>query len=205
MAEAIEGPCVYQQETLPAGPSWEEVRRLGASFESERPCDLRNRALVLLLATYGLRAGEVCALRLDDLDWRKRQIVVRRSKQRRSQVYPLVSTVALAIGRYLKSARPECPWRELFVTLRAPIHPITRGCIGQMLAGRIQRLGIQTPHRGPHALRHACASHLLTDGFSLKEIGDHLGHRSPQSTAIYAKVDLLGLREVAAFDLGGLL
>jgi site-specific recombinase XerD len=68
----------------------------------------------------------------------------------------------------------------------------------------MRRSGIQAPHRGPHVLRHACAGHLLARGLSLKEIGDHLGHRRPDSTRIYAKVDLPGLREVAAFDLGGL-
>ena len=71
-----------------------------------------------------------------------------------------------------------------------------------MVSDRMKRLGIQTPHRGPHALRHACAGHLLARGLSVKEIGDHLGHRSLESTRIYAKVDLKGLREVAAFDLG---
>ena len=205
LSEAIEGPCVFRQETLPAGPAWDEVRRLVASFGSDRPCDVRNRALVLLLATYGLRAGEVCALRLEDLDWGKRRILVRRSKQRGSQVYPLAPTVGDAIERYIKTTRPVCPFQELFVTLRAPRRPITRGVIGQVISQRLQKLGIETLHHGPHALRHACAGHLVTNGFSLKEIGDHLGHRSPQSTAIYAKVDLPGLREVAAFDLGGLL
>lgn len=73
-----------------------------------------------------------------------------------------------------------------------------------VVAHRMKRAGIKAPHRGPHVLRHACAGHLLARGLSLKEIGDHLGHRHPDSTRIYAKVDLQGLREVAAFDLGGL-
>jgi site-specific recombinase XerD len=73
-----------------------------------------------------------------------------------------------------------------------------------VVADRFERLGIQAPHRGPHALRHACAGRLLARGLSLKQIADHLGHQSLDSTRIYAKVDLQGLREVAAFDLGGL-
>ena len=80
-------------------------------------------------------------------------------------------------------------------------------CMGlhSVVARPMQRLGIKSFHHGPHALRHACAAHLLSENFTLKEIGDHLGHRSPVATRIYAKVDLPGLREVAAFDLGGVL
>jgi integrase len=74
-----------------------------------------------------------------------------------------------------------------------------------MVCQRLTRLGIRTAHRGPHSLRHACAARLVAEGLTLKEIGDHLGHRSASSTRIYAKVDLPGLREVAAFDLGELL
>jgi integrase/recombinase XerD len=88
----------------------------------------------------------------------------------------------------------------------APRRPISRKNVYPIVATRMKRLGIKSlSHHGPHALRHACAQHLLSKGFSLKEIGDHLGHSSPESTRIYAKVDLAGLREVAAFDLGGVL
>jgi site-specific recombinase XerD len=73
-----------------------------------------------------------------------------------------------------------------------------------VVSSRLEPLGIQVPHHGPHCLRHACASHLVSAGLSLKEVGDHLGHRSAYATRIYAKVDLAGLREVADFDLRGL-
>ena len=92
----------------------------------------------------------------------------------------------------------------MFLKLLAPVGPMSSKGLYAVVAPRMKRLGIQAPRRGPHALRHACAGHLLARGLSLKEIGDHLGHRSPDSTRIYAKVDLQGLREVAAFDLGGL-
>jgi integrase/recombinase XerD len=90
--------------------------------------------------------------------------------------------------------------------MEAPREPVTGGCIHGIIKGRIERLGINFPaHCGPHALRHACACHLLAKGLTLKEIGDHLGHKSMKSTRIYTMVDLIGLREVASFDLGGVL
>jgi integrase/recombinase XerD len=206
IAEGIQGPRIYAQEDLPGGPSWEEIKRLVASFDTDRPADIRGRAAVMLFAIYGLRASEVSRLRLEDIDWEHDQVVVRRYKQRYSQPYPLVPAVGNAIARYLKEVRPKCTHRELFITLLAPRRPMSCGSLYSVVARKLQRLEIKSlPHRGPHALRHACAVHLLSEGLTLKEIGDHLGHRSPSATRIYAKVDLAGLREVAAFDLGGVL
>lgn len=116
----------------------------------------------------------------------------------------MVPAIGYAIVRYLKEVRPRCASREVFLKILAPLGPMTSNALYSMVATRMRRLGIQAPRRGPHVLRHACAGHLLERGLSLKEIGDHLGHRSLDSTRIYAKVDLQGLREVAAFDLGGL-
>jgi site-specific recombinase XerD len=120
-------------------------------------------------------------------------------------VYPFVRTVGDAILRYLKEARPLCPCREIFVTVKAPVQPLSNSAIWQRVSQRLRALNLPLRHCGPHALRHACASHLLSEGLSLQEIGNHLGHRSPAATAHYAKVDLLGLRQVADFSLGALL
>ena len=106
--------------------------------------------------------------------------------------------------RYLQQVRPRCARRELFLTLKAPFRRLSQGSLYDLVSNRLGVLGIHVPRRGPHSLRHACAGHLVLEGFSLKEIGDHLGHRSAEATRIYAKVDLVGLREVANFDLGGL-
>ncbi len=133
-------------------------------------------------------------------------IVVPRSKSRKSQSYPLVAEAGEAIARYLREVRPECRYREVFINILAPRRPVKVCSLYQVVATRLKRLGIKSlPHHGPHALRHACAQHLVSKGFTLKEIGDHLGHSDPDSTRVYAKVDLAGLREVAAFDLGGVL
>lgn len=204
LADTLHGPHIYRDHGLPIGPSWDDVNRLIQDAASDDPTDVRDRAILLLLAVYGFRAGEVAALRLDDVDWEHDRLTVRRSKPGRSQVYPLMPVVGQAIIRYLKEARPRSACRELFLKVRAPIGPMNAGSLYGVVAERIKRLGIHVPRRGPHVLRHACAGHLMARGLSLKEIADHLGHRSLTSTRVYAKVDLQGLREVAAFDLGGL-
>ncbi len=206
LASAITSPRVFQGETLPVGPSWDDVRRLLTSAEGDGHTDIRDRAILLLLAVYGLRSSEVRRLRLEALDWENERITITRSKpQAHRQVYPLTLTVGEAILRYLRETRPQCPFRELFVATKAPVQPLSNSAIWQLVSRRLRALKLPLRHCGPHALRHACASHLLSEGLSMKEIGDHLGHRSPAATAHYAKVDLVGLRQVADFSLGGLI
>jgi len=205
IATAIESPRIFRQEALPTGPDWDSVRELIASTDNERPRDIRDRAILMILSTYGFRSGEVARLRLDDVDWERERIRVRRSKEHRNQEYPLIHSIGAAILRYLKETRPRTSRREVFLTLKAPFRPLSTGGMYHVVSSRMAQLGMKSLHRGPHALRHACAAHLVEEGFSLKEIGDHLGHRSVLSTRTYAKVDLAGLREVASFDLGGLL
>jgi len=205
IAQAIKGPRIYTQEGLPSGPSWDEVRRLLASMETNRAGDIRDRTIAMLFAIYGFRALEVARLRLEDIDWEHDLITMSRVKGRGRGVYPLLPTVGNAIVRYLRQVRPQSFRPEVFLTLTAPLRPISGAGLYSLISKRMLKIGIHTPHRGPHSLRHACAAHLVSEGFSLKEIGDHLGHRSSSATRIYAKVDLEGLREVATFDLGGLI
>ena len=205
IAEAIRGPRIFAHENLPLGPSRQDVIGLLASMETNRPRDIRNRAILMLFAIYGLRATEVATLRLEDIDWEHDLITVSRVKGRGRQIYPLTMTVGNAILRYLQEIRPPCPGREVFLTFSVPLRPISRGGLYSLTQRHMLQLGISAPRMGPHSLRHACADHLVKEGFSLKEIGDHLGHRTSSATRIYAKVDLPGLREVATFDLGGLI
>ena len=205
IAEAIKGPRIFTQENLPLGPSRHDVSELLDSMETNRPRDIRDRAILMLFAIYSLRATEVATLRLEDIDWENDLITVSRVKGRGRQIYPLSVTVGNAILRYLLEIRPRCPRREVFLTFSAPLRPISRGGLYSLTRRHMLHLGISSAHMGPHSLRHACADHLVEEGFSLKEIGDHLGHRSSSATRIYAKVDLPGLREVATFDLGGLI
>lgn len=200
----IEAPMVFREEGLPLGPKWEDVQRLIASFDGDCTIDLRDRAVTMLLAVYGLRRSEVAHLRLEDVNWTSEILHITRPKQRCSQQYPLVASVAAAILRYLK-VRPRSAYRELFVSVEAPIRPLSPARISGIVRDRLTQLGIDVPRRGAHCLRHANARHLLDAGFALKEIGDHLGHRSTTSTRVYAKVNLAGLRQVAEIDLEGLL
>ncbi len=132
-------------------------------------------------------------------------LFVPRTKGGKREPYPLSPTVGQAIIRYLKESRPQSSYREVFLTVEAPIQPLRGSSLWTIVAKRTLSLDPPVERHGPHALRHASATHLLAQGFSLKEIGDHLGHRLPKTTAVYAKVNLTGLREVANLSLGGLL
>ena len=204
LAATITSPRVYKDATLPAGPSAEDLERLLATTEGDQPEDLRDRALLLTLSVYGLRAGEARGLRLDDIDWDAETLRVHRPKTGRTDLFPLSRRVGDAIARYLREARPRTDAREVFPSSRATSGPLSLSKISSIVRNRMQRCGIDCRRRGAHALRHAFAQRLLHEGFSMQEIGDCLGHRSPASTAIYAKVDLARLRQVADFDLEGL-
>jgi integrase/recombinase XerD len=205
LAATIMAPRVSAHENLPLGPSWDDVKRVLATCEGNRPSRIRDRALLMLLAVYGLRAGEVTALGLKDFDWKRAILIIPQSKSQRVRTYPLCRSVGDAVLRYLREIRPRSDRREVFLTLVPPFRPLSAKSLGRVVSRRLHALGLTLPHYGPHVLRHACASHLLAQGLSLKEIGDHLGHQSPEATCIYAKVDLTALRAVADFNLEGLL
>jgi len=205
LATAIMSVHLFADEGLPKGPAWGDVQLLLANTKSDQPKDIRDRAIIMLFAVYGMRVGEVRGLKLEDLDWEKELIYLTRPKPRRRQSYPLSYTVGEAIVRYLKKVRPRTSQREVFLTVKAPVQPLSSGSLYDLVSDRLRALDVSLPHYGPHSLRHACATRLLAEGLSMKEIGDHLGHRKPDTTRVYAKVDLAGLRQVADFDLGGLL
>jgi integrase/recombinase XerD len=204
LANALRTPRVYTQESLPYAPEWSDVERILATTATDKPADIRNRAILMLLSIYGMRRGEVVALRLDQVDWAGRILRVFRLKRRQPQVYPLLPSVAEALARYIDTVRPHTSSPEIFVGLHAPQRPLTPAAIFDFVNRKFKSLGIETEHRGPHALRHACAARLVAQGLSFKEIGDHLGHRSTSATMTYAKVNLCALREVGDFDLGDL-
>jgi len=181
------------------------VQQLLENTASDHPRDIRDRGILMLFAVYGLPSEEVQCLQLKDLDWEREVIHITRPKPHSVSQYPLVPAVGEAILRYLQKVRLRHPSRCVFLTLRAPYSPLSRSALWKVVSDRLRPLDPSLRHQGPHSLRHACATHLLAQGLSLKEIGDHLGHRNPRSTSVYAKVDLIGLREVAEFSLGGLL
>jgi site-specific recombinase XerD len=205
LAESISRPRLYQQESLPYAPDWSAVQQMLADVDTDKPRDIRDRAILLLLALYGMRSGEVAALRLDQIDWAGRTLSLVRLKRRQPQIYPLLPAVAEALARYIDTVRPPSSCQDVFLCMQAPLRPLKAGSIFDVANRRFVALGIEAAHRGGHALRHACAVRLLAEGLTLKEIGDHLGHRSTSATSTYAKVNMVALREVGAFDLGDVL
>ena len=201
LADGIMAPRHYPGETIPKGLDRGEVMDLLATTEEGRPADIRDRAVLMVLITYGLRAGEAAGLRLDDLDWAEEQLQVRRPKPGRVHHYPLSAGVGQAILRYLREVRPRRRERTLFLSLKAPIRPMTTTAVSQMVSNRAARIGIAGKRRGAHSLRHGVAQHLLDHGLSMKEVGDYLGHRSVSATAVYAKVQIGALREVGEINL----
>ena len=204
LSAAVSRPRLYQQESLPYAPDWSDVQRMLADVDTNKPRDIRDRAILLLLAIYGMRSGEVAALRLDQIDWSGRTLRLFRLKRRQPQAYPLVESVAEGLARYIDKVRPASSCPEVFLCMHAPRRPMKAGSIYDVAHRRFIALGLEAAHKGGHALRHACATRLLAAGLSLKEIGDHLGHRSTSATSTYAKVNMAALREVGAFDLGDL-
>ena len=201
----IESPRIYADEGLPSYMPWVDVQALIASLTKDDAVTIRDRAIILLLANYGFRRAEVARLRLNDIDWEERTIQITRSKQRRVQSYPLTQTAGEALIQYLTKVRPRCSHREVFLAMAAPLRPLSAESITQIVRWRSAAICDGAITYSPHNLRHACAQHLLSKGFSLKKIGDQLGHRSATATAIYAKIDLPRLRQVAELDLGELL
>ena len=205
IADGIESPRLYVYEGLPEGPEWKDVERMLRGVVGDSAHALRARAVLLLFIVYGLRSGEVSRLQLSDFDWRSETFVVNHSKRGGAQRYPVQREVGEAILTYLKKARPQSACRSLFLTLNPPYRPVSPAALWEITNRRIRQAGLQCRRQGPHSLRHACATHLLEQGASLKEIGDLLGHRDAASAGIYAKVHLKALRCVADIDLGGLL
>lgn len=205
MAAAIKSPRTYRHASLPSSPTWDDVKRLLRTTQGNQPAQIRDRAILLLLALYGLRAGEVARLRIEDFNWEQETLHLTRGKGGRSQQFPLQKTVGQALIRYLKKVRPHSNHRQVFLTLRAPIVPLRQGTLTALVGRRWKPLHVAIQHHGPHSLRHACATRLINQGVSLKAIADHLGHRDLEATRLYAKVDLPRLREVANVNLGGLL
>jgi integrase/recombinase XerD len=141
LADAIKSPRVYSLDSVPIGPSWEDVTRLLASTEGKKPTDIRARAILMLLAIYGLRAGEVKLLQLDDFDWKGELLSVSCSKTRRRRIFPLSRLVGDAVLLYIKQVRPRTRHREVFLTLDGrPLKDIY-----MIVSPRLRRLGVTIP------------------------------------------------------------
>lgn len=185
---------------LPAGA----VQRVLDRHDRSTALGRRNYAILLLLARLGLRAGEVIALQLEDIDWENAQLTIRSRKGGGWARLPLPKDVGAALAHYLRRDRPACTCRAVFVRAVAPHRPIARSALISGLAARaIRHAGVEAPTFGAHVFRHSLATNLLRHGASLDEIGQILRHRDPETTGIYAKVDLDALRQLAIAWPGG--
>jgi integrase/recombinase XerD len=183
-----------RRSSLPMGISPAEAAGLLGSCDRRRDVGQRDYAILLVLLRLGLRASEVAGFTLDDIDWRAGQIVVH-GKARHLDRLPLPDEVGEAIVGYLRRGRPRSPYREVFLRAVAPIGPLDRGGVSWIVRRACHRAGIAEV--GAHRLRHTLACDLVTAGAGLPEIGHLLRHRGLTSTAIYARVGIDGLRELA--------
>ena len=200
LSSLVEFPQSYRHAGIPRSISWEQVEQVLASIDRRCACGKRDYAMLLLLASYGLRAAEVAALRLDDIDWRNERLRIRDRKAGNTTTYPLSAIVGAAIIDYIKNARPATTYREVFMRASAPLAPIGSTAVGCRAAHFIRKAGISVARAGSHVLRHSCVQRLLNAHFSLKHIGDYVGHRSASSTQIYGKIAIEQLREIAQGD-----
>jgi len=190
-------PRLYRLEQLPRALPWDTVCAFLESIDRTSVVGLRDYAMFLLSATYGLRGCDLAGLKLNSVDWQAGEIGINQSKTRHPLRLPLTDAVATALLAYLRKGRPQVAHREIFLTVVAPILPIKRQTPGYAFRARVKRSALDIPFRGVHCLRHAYAVNLLRRGVSLKTIGDLLGHRSTESTCVYLRLNLEDLREVA--------
>jgi site-specific recombinase XerD len=190
----------YKQSSLPRAIPWADVQRVLDGVDRRSSMGKRDYAVLLLLASYGLRAREVAALELDDLDWTHSQLKVPARKGGHSSIYPLSASVGEAIIEYLRAGRPAVDDRHVFLNCRSPFSPISHNSISKLAAEHIVAAGIKVPRPGSHTLRHSCVQRLVESDVSFKAIGDFVGHRRAESTLVYAKVALHRLRQLAIGD-----
>lgn len=196
---AIPAVARWKLAHLPRSLSDEQYERLIASLGAATLCGRRDRAIILSLATLGLRPGEVAQLRLPDIDWRSGTLRLPTRKSRRGAVLPLPREAGRAIVEYLREERPRSRERQVFLRHSGGRkgEPITAGIVTGAVVRALERAGIDAPIAGAYVLRHTVASRLVRHGTRLKEVADFLGHRDLGTTTIYAKLDLPALRDVA--------
>jgi site-specific recombinase XerD len=188
---------VYQEERLPHPLPWAELQKLLGRKDRSTALGSRDFTILLLAAAYGLRQSELAALTLDDLDWRARRVRISQSKTRQTLLLPLTDEVGAALVDYLRRGRPASADRHLFLRQRPPLGPLGVTGVARRLGWAVQTTGVKIGTMSFHGLRHAFALRLLRQGTALKNISDLLGHRDPNSTASYLRLNLDDFRPVA--------
>ena len=180
----------YKLDTLPLGLTDDDVIKILSCIDRKTDAGRRDYAIIQLLYTYGIRGGQLRALRFDEIDWRQNQIHFSAMKHGKEIFQPLTDDVGESLLNYLQYGRPSTSYRELFLTLRAPYLPLKYStALSEIIARHIKSSGVEASGCGSHAFRHGFATRMLVDGHPLKFIADMIGHRCIQSTAVYTKVD----------------
>ncbi|WP_439673115.1 Putative integrase/recombinase y4rA (plasmid) [Cupriavidus necator] len=204
MIDAVPTVASWELSNLPRAIRGDQTDRLLRSIDRGTPAGLRNYAILLLLARFGMRAGEVSRLELSDIDWREGILTIRPTKGDQDRHLPLSQEVGDALSAYLRGGRPHSQCRRVFLRLHAPIVGFSGPSpIGYIVLASLRRAGMTAPTTGAHQFRHGLATELLGHGATLGEIGYLLSHRSPDTTRIYAKVDLNTLRQLTMRWPGG--
>lgn len=196
LSTAVPTIAAWRLSEVPKYIKSEEIESLLESCDRTSSVGRRNYSILLLIARLGLRAGEVVSLELDDINWRAAELTIR-GKGKFCDRLPLPQSVGEALAIYLKNDRPKCSTRRVFVRMRAPYRGFKDSTTVSTIVRRtVERSGLITPSKGAHLLRHSLATGMLRKGASMVEIGELLRHRSPNSTEIYAKVDIEGLHSI---------
>lgn len=187
----------YKLATVPRGLTDEQARRVLAGISRGSKAGQRDYAICQLLYTYGVRGGQIRALCLEDIDWANDRILFKALKHGKDSLLPLTAEAGQSLLNYLQKARPPCTCREVFLTARAPYHPLPHSStLAAIVERHIRAAGIDSHAKGAHVFRHAFATRMLQEGHSLKKIADVLGHRHLATTFIYTKVDFNALKQV---------
>jgi len=187
----------YKLATVPRGLSDTQARQVLRCIKCNSHVGRRDYAILQLLYTYGVRGGQVRALRLEDIDWAQNQILFKASKHGKDSRLPLTAEVGESLLDYLQNSRPPYAYPHVFLTCRAPYHPFPHSrSLSAIVERCIRTAGIELPSKGSHAFRHCFATRMLHKGHCLKAIADVLGHRHLGTTFIYTKVDFNALKQV---------
>jgi site-specific recombinase XerD len=200
LSRAVPRGRTYKQAAIPRAIPWSDIERVLASVDRRSACGKRDYAVLMLFATYGLRAQEVAALELSAINWRRSRFHVLGRKAGNSTTYPLAAPVGEAIIDYLRNARPQCTDRHLFVSLTAPFRGVGHWAMSTRASVYLRRAGIRVRRPGSHTFRHSCVQRLIEADMPFKQIGDYVGHRSDAATQVYAKVALHKLRALTLGD-----
>jgi site-specific recombinase XerD len=199
LADAVISPVQPRFERPRRALPWEDVQRLLRAVDTSTARGLRDHALLLMMSTYGLGAGEVIGLQLQDIDWNAGTLQMSRPKTAVNFALPLLPSVGNVLARYLRHGRPpHTPTRHVFVQMKVPFGAFAASsAVRHVLIKHAKVAGIQAPYLGSHVLRHSNAARQLDVGTKARVLSDLLGHRDSESVSAYVRIATQSLREVS--------